>query len=89
MTFELVKKTKKKVKLTMLGTVPLSGGDALLTVKPRSVLKKSLTIHYSGDTNYMASTDYPAGADEPVAEEPRKTDGHVAQTHRRSYSRER
>jgi hypothetical protein len=55
-TFELVKKTRKKTKVTTLGTVPLSGGDATLTVKPHKVLKKSLTIIYDGDTNHLAST---------------------------------
>ena len=41
MTFELVKKTKKKTKVTTLGTAPVSGGDATLTSKPSKVLKKT------------------------------------------------
>ena len=44
------------MKITMLGTMGLSGGTATLSVKPKSVLKKSITILYNGDTNYMASS---------------------------------
>jgi hypothetical protein len=58
-TFELVKKIKKKVKVTTLGTVAVNGGDAMLTVKSKSVLNKPITIHYTGDTNYTASTATP------------------------------
>jgi hypothetical protein len=53
-TFELVKQTKKKSKVTTLGTVMLSSGDATLSVKPNKVLKKPITISYNGDTDYMS-----------------------------------
>ncbi len=51
-TFELMQ--KKKVKI--LGTVSLSGGAAMLAVKPNGVLKKSITILYGGDADFQAST---------------------------------
>lgn len=44
---------------TVLGTVTLSGGEAMLTVKPKMVLKMPLTIIYSGDTQFMSSTANP------------------------------
>jgi hypothetical protein len=39
-----------------LGTVALSGAEATLTVKPKAVLNKPITIVYSGDPDYRAST---------------------------------
>ncbi len=54
--FELVKKTKKTTKKTVLGTVPASGGAATLTVKLSKVLKKPITIIYSGDTDFESNT---------------------------------
>lgn len=55
-TFELVTKTKKKVKVTKLGTVAVSGGTATVTLKANTVLKQAITIVYSGDANDRAST---------------------------------
>jgi hypothetical protein len=55
-TFEVQKKTRKKVTEQVLGTVPLSGGSATLTVKPKSVLKQSVTILYGGDGDFQASS---------------------------------
>ncbi len=57
--FELVKKTKKKSKVTTLGTAALSGGDATLTLKPNKVLNKPITIVYSGDADFQSSTVTP------------------------------
>ena len=54
-TFEFVKKHRKKVKVKTLGTAELSGGEATLTFKPNQVLKKPLTIVYSGDPDFLAS----------------------------------
>jgi sugar lactone lactonase YvrE len=54
-TFKAQKKTRKKVTEQVLGTIPLSGGSATLTVKPRSVLEKSVTILYGGDAAFQAS----------------------------------
>ena len=54
-TFEFVKKQRKKVKLTTLGTAALRGGAATLTFKPNNVLNKPLTIVYSGDPDFLAS----------------------------------
>ena len=51
-TFEVQKKTRKKVTEQVLGTVALSGGSATLAVKPKSVLKKSVTILYGGDADF-------------------------------------
>jgi hypothetical protein len=56
MTFEVQKRTRKKVTEQVLGTVTLSGGSATLTVKPDSVLKKSVTILYGGDADFQASS---------------------------------
>ena len=55
-TFELVTKTKKKVKVTTLGKAAVSGGEATLTLKANKVLQKGITIVYSGDANDKAST---------------------------------
>ncbi len=51
-TFEL--KQKRKVKI--LGTVSLVDGEARLAVKPKGVLKKSITILYGGDADFQSST---------------------------------
>jgi hypothetical protein len=45
---------------TNLGTVALSGGEAMLTVKPKMVLHMPLKIIYNGDANFMPSTATPA-----------------------------
>jgi Bacterial Ig-like domain (group 3) len=55
-TFELLTKKKKKVTTKVLGTAATSGGDATLTLKPRLVLSKVITITYSGDSSFTAST---------------------------------
>ena len=55
-TFELVTTTKKKVKVTTLGTAAVSGGEATLTLKANKVPQKGITIVYSGDANDKAST---------------------------------
>ena len=51
-TFETMKKKKVKV----LGTETLSGGKATLTLKANAVLKKVITIVYSGDADALTST---------------------------------
>ena len=56
-TFELVTTTtKKKVKVTTLGTVAVRGGEATLTLKANKLPQKGITIVYSGDANDKAST---------------------------------
>ncbi len=55
-TIELVTKTKKKVKITTLGTAAMSGGAATFTLQASKVLHKAVTIIYSGDANDEAST---------------------------------
>jgi hypothetical protein len=55
-TFEFLLKHGKKPKVKTLGTAALSGGEATLTVKPKAVLNRPITIIYSGDPNYRAST---------------------------------
>jgi hypothetical protein len=45
-----------RVKKKLIGTVTLSGGQATLTAKAASVLKKPLTIEYAGDGNFTTST---------------------------------
>jgi hypothetical protein len=54
-TFEVQQKSRRKVTEKVLGIVTLSGGSATLTVKPNSVLKKSITIVYGGDSDFTAS----------------------------------
>jgi hypothetical protein len=48
-----------KVKKKTLGTVAIGGGQATLTVKAASVLKKAITIVYAGDGNFTSSTVTP------------------------------
>ena len=55
-TFELLKKTKKKVEGDDARTGAVSGGQATLTLKASKVMKKAITIVYSGDANDKAST---------------------------------
>ncbi len=75
-TFEMVMPGKMKMgKMTMakmkpgttrnLGTVTLTNGEAMLTVKPKMVLKMPLTIIYNGDSNYLSSTATPAELTKP------------------------
>src|SRR5262245_40290183 len=39
-----------------LGTVSLSDGTAVVTLKPKRVLRKAATINYSGDGDFRSST---------------------------------
>jgi hypothetical protein len=55
-TFEFIQKHRKKIKIKTLGTTAVHAGAATLTLKPKQVLNKPLTIIYSGDPNYRAST---------------------------------
>ena len=48
--------TRKKVKVTTLGTAVLTGGRAMLTLKASKVPRNGITIVYSGDANNKAST---------------------------------
>ena len=54
--FELVATTRKKVKVTTLGTAAVSGGEATLTFKASKVPRQGITIVYSGDANDKPST---------------------------------
>ena len=44
------------IKKKTLGTATLSGGQATLTVKPASVLNKSITVIYGGDAEFRSSS---------------------------------
>ncbi len=55
-TFELLTKKRKKIKTKIVGRAAANGGDATLTVRPKLVLRKVITIVYSGDTDFRAST---------------------------------
>ncbi len=55
-TFELLTKKKKKIKTKIIGTTAANRGAATLTVKPKLVLSKVITVLYSGDTDFVAST---------------------------------
>ncbi len=54
-TFELTKKHRKKLKVTTLGTISVNDGAATLTKKPKKLLKKTITIVYSGNEDFLAS----------------------------------
>jgi large repetitive protein len=54
-TFELTKKARKKLKVKTLGTISVDGGTATLTLKPKQVLSKAVTIVYSGNDDFLAS----------------------------------
>ncbi len=54
--FELVTKNGKKTTTKVLGTVGLSGGDAVLTVSAKSVLQKAITVVYNGNGDFLGST---------------------------------
>ncbi len=56
LTFELVKKSKKKQTVTRLGIAGLVGGQATKTFAASRVLHKAITIVYSGDANDRATT---------------------------------
>jgi len=55
-TFELLKKSRKKTQVITLGKAALSGGEATLNLKASKVMKKSITIIYGGDANDTASS---------------------------------
>ena len=54
--FELLTKKGRKTKTQTLGKVSVAHGQATITVKASSVLNKSITIIYSGDTDFRANT---------------------------------
>ena len=54
--FEMVTKKKKKTVTKTLGVASVNAGAGTLTLKPKKVLGKAITIVYSGDTNFEAST---------------------------------
>ncbi len=55
-TFELVTKAKKHVRVNTLAKTALIGGKATSTLMANQVLQKAITIVYSGDANDEAST---------------------------------
>ena len=54
--FELITKKKKKTNTKVLGTAPLSSGQATLSLNSKRVINTVITIIYSGDTDFQAST---------------------------------
>ncbi len=58
-TFEFVTKHRQNLAVKTLGTEELSRGEVTLTFKPNQVLKKPLTIVYSGDPDFLASMMIP------------------------------
>ncbi len=58
-TFEIQKKSRKKVTEKVLGTMTLSDGSASLMEKPKQVLKKPITIIYTGDSDFHPITAPP------------------------------
>jgi Bacterial Ig-like domain (group 3)/Right handed beta helix region len=55
-TFEILTKKKKKIHTKVLGTAALTGGNATLTLKAKSVVGKVITIVYGGAPDFIAST---------------------------------
>src|SRR5208283_2607807 len=53
--FELLIKKGKKIQTRTLGKLSVQGGHAAFTVRASSVLNKSITIVYGGDTDFRAS----------------------------------
>jgi hypothetical protein len=74
-TFEIQGKVRKKVTERVLATLSLSGGSATLSVKPRSVLRKPITIVYGGDADFTFQHVASIIADAGVAQEPGTADG--------------
>jgi hypothetical protein len=54
-TFELTKKARRKLKVKTIGTISVNGGPATLTLKRKKVLRKAITIVYSGNEDFLAS----------------------------------
>ncbi len=54
--FELLTKKKKKTITKTLGTAAVNNGAGTVTLKPKLVLGKAITIVFSGDVNFEAST---------------------------------
>jgi hypothetical protein len=58
-TFELIKKHHKKIRIKTLGTAAVNAGAGTLTLKPNKVANQVITIIYSGDADYIGSTVNP------------------------------
>ncbi len=56
MTFELLKKSRNKTKVITLSQAVLVGGEATLSLRTSQVMKKTITVVYSGDANDKASS---------------------------------
>jgi hypothetical protein len=54
-TIALTKKAHRKLHVKTLGTISVNGGAATLTLKPKKVLRKAITIVYSGNDDFLAS----------------------------------
>jgi hypothetical protein len=51
--FEVTTKKGKKTQTKVVGTASASGGTASVTVNPKLVLSQSITVIYSGDSNFQ------------------------------------
>jgi hypothetical protein len=54
--FASLMKLGKKTKTNLLGTAALNHGQAMLTLKPKQVLQKTITVIYGGDPDYLATS---------------------------------
>ena len=54
--FAFLVKHRKKTKTNLLGTAALNHGQAMLTLKPKQVLNKTITVIYDGDPDYLATS---------------------------------
>jgi hypothetical protein len=54
--FASLVKHGKKTKTNLLGTAALNIGQAMLTLNPKQVLKKTITVIYDGDPDFLATS---------------------------------
>jgi hypothetical protein len=54
--FELLQKHRKTLQVKLLGATTLTHGQALIALKPKQVLNKSITIVYNGDPDFQSTT---------------------------------
>jgi hypothetical protein len=55
-SFAFLVKHRKKTKTNVLGRAALNHGQAILTLKPKQVLQKTITVIYDGDPDYLSTS---------------------------------
>jgi hypothetical protein len=54
--FAFLVKHRKKTQTNLLGTAALNDGQAMLNLKPKQVLNKTITVIYDGDPDFLATS---------------------------------